>query len=505
MQGIKISIYLENPIIFASEAGDPNMVNTHRYIPAKALRGLFAKEYIKKHNLPDAHKDDRFYRWFLRGNIKFTDAFIISDEKLYIPAPLSIQQEKRENSIYDLSATDENKNFDKQTVPLDGFIRIEDSTIYQARVQTMLNFHHARDREAGRQEGREKAPKEGLIFNYESLIPGQCFGGYIYGEEKDITEFKDTFKSGVYYLGRSKNNQYGRVYIEIDSEFKDHPEEEIKDPSAFPFEISLSFISDAIIYNEYGFPATDVHRLEKLLNCKIKKSFIKASENEGFISVWRLKTPSEVFFRRGSTFLIEIPDQHTLSHVLSLKEKGIGERTEEGFGRFILREPSEKIYLIKEDKKKTEPGFSMPAPLNIILTGILQKHCLNSIKSKAIEDAGGIENPPTPSLIGRLLLMLKESKDLEEFQNKVGELGKPARDKLEDCKMKNTSLYEYIRNSINKCFKDMINDIKNSSEFEKLHNRLPRSVIDDNEFIKRLKKEYIQTFIETLLKEAKKR
>ncbi|WP_353686016.1 hypothetical protein [Thermodesulfovibrio sp. 3462-1] len=67
MQAIKYCITTLSPLLLASNTGDPNMVSTLDYIPETCLRGMFANEYIKKRKLGEnAHKDETFYRWFLK-------------------------------------------------------------------------------------------------------------------------------------------------------------------------------------------------------------------------------------------------------------------------------------------------------------------------------------------------------------------------------------------------------------------------------------------------------
>jgi len=494
MQKIAIKITLLNPVLLTSNTGDPNMVATYPYIPARALRGLFANEYIKKYNLfKNARRDPRFYQWFLRGKLIFTDAFILDEDRVSIPIPFSIQKEKRGEKIYDLL----HEEPDQSTKPIGGYGRIEDSIIYEYPVNRTLNFHHARDRERG-------ISKEGLIFNYESLEPNQSFGGYIMGRKEDIDEFLEIFKSGHYYLGRSRNNQYGKVYIELNAKLDPHPEPDLEKLTSLP-KIGISLISDTIIYNDYGFPVTDVNQLEKILGCKIEKAFIKTSYVESFVSIWRLRTPSEVSFMAGSTFLCNIPDQNTLQRLLELREKGLGERTEEGFGRFIFVEVKDELKNPhKEEKESPEHPSSVPSMLKDIITETLKKHILTLVKSEAIKTAGDVQNHPTPSLIGRLLLMLKDSKDYDDFIKKIEKLRKLAKEKLENCRIDRQSLYEFLRD-VNPLESRKIKDLKTRKEFRELITLSERNPLEDEEFKKHTYKVYLEAFLTTLLKEAKKK
>lgn len=492
MQSVRLKIILESPVLLASNTGDPNMVGTHRYIPARSLRGLFAREYIKKslnRDVRNAHRDERFYRWFLHGHLRFTDAFILTAEDgLTMPVPLSIQKEKRGKEIYDLL----HEVPDIQTKPCGGYGRIENNRIYKSDVKVTLNFHHERDRETG-------TSKEGIIFNYESIDQGQPFGALIYGSREDLDEFTKIFSDGIYYLGRSRNNQYGKVYIKFNADFNELTQpEDLK-----PGKLSLTLLSDTIIYNEYGFPATDITSLERVIGCPIEKSFIKTSEIECFISRWRLKTPSEVSFSAGSTFLIDIPDEDALKRLLQLQVKGIGERTEEGFGRFILGiQKEDRLTVTEEQTIVSKPSSPPPATVKEIISETLKSHITAIVIREAIKKVEGVKNLPTPSLAGRLLLMLRDSKNMEDFKKHLKNLRKTARDKLEDCRVDSGSLLEFM-NKFELSHIAPLNTLQTGKEFKELAEISQLNPLKDNSLINTLHLKYLQAFLSALMKKAK--
>lgn len=491
MQGIAIKVRLLSPLLLSSNSGDPNMVSTYSYIPARALRGLFAGEFIKRFNLGDnAHKDKTFYNWFLKGDLKFTDAHILIDDNLCMPIPFSIQKEKRKNRIYNLLSFDENL-FEKETKIVGGYGLIKEDIIYKKPVNISLNFHHARDREKG-------VSKEGIIFNYESIDQGQSFGFIIFGEEFDLKKFKETFQDGIYYLGRSKNNQYGKVKLE----FNNISIPSLKKQNLKPGELVITFLTDTIIYNGFGFSIADVSELENILGCEIKKSFISTGDYESYISKWKMRTPSEISFTAGSTFLIEVKDEQKLNYLKELQKKGLGERTEEGFGRFIIYENDVEEYSIKDKRKEpAKPKTTIPELLKQIVLESAKKEIINFVISLAIKKAENVEIGKISSLIGRLILILKGSKDCNEFKENLKKLRKIARDKLEDCRVESNTLFEFLIS-----FK-----IKKEVNFSNLSGRLnvlreETQIIDpleDEYFIERLSFVYLHNFLTILLKEAK--
>lgn len=499
MHKITYRITTLSPVLITTNVGDINTVNTGEFINGNSVLGIFASDYIKKKNLKNkAHEDDNFYRWFLKGDLKFTGGYISNVDKYgkkknYFPVPLSVQHEKNdEQKIFDLLIIEEDDHEDIQTKVLQGFGYIEDETVETCKIKKSLNFHHARVRETG-------ISKEGLIFNYESLDEGQIFEGNITGSETDLKEFINTFeKEKIAYLGRSKNAQYGRIKVEIDRDIKKFTSEieglDIEE------EASITLLSDLIIYNDNGFSTTDLNTLEKYLGLKIKKSFIRTGEIENFVSVWHLRKPSEVSFQAGSTFLVEIP-QGDKERILKLQSEGAGERRHEGFGRIVFGWQKEEKLKKKKKEEETDPvkpAFNMPVLTKQIIEETVKEYIRGEIKLKAILKSEEFKKLPTKSLLGRLEMMVGECSQ-EEFCNKMSKLRKTARDKLEGCRTKEKTLFEFLAEEpfdINK----IVNEKAHIRELSKEINFSPSG---DSKFCNKLYRMYLKTFFSTMRKKEK--
>ena len=493
MRSIRYRITSLSPLLFSSNTGDPNMISTLDYIPATYLRGMFASEYIKRKGVGrEAHRDEKFYNWFLKGEIKITNAYIIQKKfnKFHrlLPIPLSIQKEKNnEEKLYDLLLTDE--EFDKQTKAVTGYGRLEGEVLYKKEVKKSLNFHHSRDRQRG-------VSKEGQIFNYESIDEGQIFEGFIIGKEEDLKDFKNIISEGIYYIGRSKNNQYGKVKFEILSQKPEEFTSEIKPIENRGENVILTLLSDTIIYNEWGYSTTDIKDLEKKLNCKIKKAFIRQSEREGFVSVWQLKTPSEVCFRAGSCFLIENPDWDKL---MELQKNGIGIGTPEGFGRFVLNWQTEKELRLEDakDEEFTDKPDSVNSEIvKIVIKNIIKEHIKNSIEIKAIEKADSFINLPSKSLLAKLEGSVADG----TFNNLLKNLKETAKQKLERCRNKEKTLYDYLAGDIEG---EITEIIKNINYIENISKDISYEPKKDKEYIEELKKVYLINFLSSMRKKLK--
>jgi CRISPR-associated protein Csx10 len=524
MRAVKFRITSLSPLLFASNTGDPNMVATLDYIPGTHIRGMFANEYIKRKGLGvKAHEDSTFYNWFLKGDLKFTNAYIVQKNNNEIhglfPIPLSIQCEKGKEEAYDLLLQDDES--DMQTVPISGYGRIDKSNsdkkkvLYKKEVKKSLNFHHARDREKG-------VSKEGYIFNYESIDENQTFEGYIIGNDEVITQFIDFIKElnkDVFYLGRSKNNQYGKVKFEIISTQPEEFLSEIKIEQGYLDNVIITLLSDTIIYNENGYSTTNLIDLENELKkhlgqeVKIKKAFIRQTDQEGFVSVWKLKTPSEVCFKAGSCFLLENLEDADIEKLKELQKTGIGMRTHEGFGRFVVgwQDESEFDVVKVEDEIEITKPNQIPDEVKELIKNIIKEKLKSELQIEAIEDAGDFTKDckelPSRSLLAKLESAVKEGKfkdlfkdDEDDKNDENGKLKKSARDKLENCRKEDTTLYEFLKNfSLN--VEDKMKKMKNKLELKNLYDEIAYK--PEREFKSELEKIYLLTFLSTMRKKIK--
>ncbi len=505
---------LMSPVVMASTSGDRNMVTTKKFIPGTSVLGMAARRFITRHHLSgkEIYRNEKFCRWFLEGHIHISNAYIVSQDEfhreyVHFPVPVSIRKEKKGDAVFDLLFVAE--DFDEQTISLNKFgtlephfmltentltdlkeaipaeilkqldevedqeydsaekflaaIRAEIGEAETARyktlflkhgykrsllrtkdVSTTLNFHHARDREKG-------IAKERFFFTYESILPEQIFEGHLSGEEAELQRLtEDCGTSWDGFVGKSKNAQYGKVKFEFLSNTPRPYHIRLESGQ----EVTLTLLSDTIIYNEHGFSTTDLSSLERYLKgAKIipKKAFVKKGVAEAFVGEWRFKTPSERCFAAGSAFRLRISEQDipTLSE---LQTHGIGERTHEGFGMCmfdwqIRKKLEERVEKPQENDSSERPLSPMPDTTRAILKTLAQKSFLKQTELLALEDQKAFENAPSmlsSSLIGRLETMVKNM-ELSRLRDMLkSSLRKSAKDKLERCHNKKKTLLHFL-------------------------------------------------------------
>lgn len=510
MQKLTYRITTLCPILISESASGVNMITTREYIPGSSVLGVFAHKFIQKKSLSGgAHKNNTFSNWFLKGNLRFTNAYVVSHDedgrvKKNFPLPFSIQYEKGdEKRVHDLLHGDEES--DRQTIPVGGFGRIEGEGLYTQEVKKSLNFHHQRDSVTG-------TAKKGLFFNYESIDANQTFEGCIIGEKNDLEDFLKLFwdnkNKDIAYIGRSRNAQYGKVLLEIISEAPEDFNSEIDEFEIENGELSLTFLSDTVIYNENGFSTTDLEELERVLKenlgpkIELKKAFIKTGVVENFVSVWGLRKPSETCFLAGCCFLVKVEGIEN-NKILEFQKKGIGERRHEGLGRIVFgwqKEQNLRRYDLKT--KQVKPSEEMPSKVKEIAETVAKDFIRKQVELKAMNDAKSFFREVrkdkvglSKSLIGRLEAMVRK-KDKLELKN----LREPAKDQLKNMRNDCQTLFDFL----DEFNSDKLKKISGKGELKTVEKLGHEVGFSSENYLKNLYRNYLLTFFSTMRRELKK-
>lgn len=493
MHSLAYRIILKSPLVITTMSGDRNMIQTRKFIPGTVVLGILAERFIKKQesnfNSKLAHQNEAFYNWFLFGKLKISNAYICSKDEygnhVYYPSPFSLEKEKYGKATYDFLF---HKEVDS-TSGIDDFCFFSEGKIETKSVKVSINFHHARDPEKG-------SSKEGMIFNYESISSSQTFEGKLFGNKHDLKDLLSICgNKWDTIIGRSRTAEYGRVeflIVDEDVVLEENqviwPKEEEKDdddddddrrPEPAKY-ISMTLLSNLILYNEYGYPTIEVddlcNELKKFIsNITIKKSFVKVTEIENFVGVWQLKKPSETCFAAGSSFLLDIEKSEiNIKQLTEIQQNGIGERTHEGFGRCVFGlQTKSKPFLEEESEKETNsyivkpeeniPNIAREIISKIIKEDIFRKMELKAIEEqqyfhpflennqkieekalKAIEEQQYFHSLPPNALIAKLETIVKNCNNRIEFVEKISNLRKIALEHLERCNSQKWNLLEFL-------------------------------------------------------------
>ena len=522
MRLIEFILKTEAPVILSESGGLSFLAYTKDFIPGTVIRGLFANSYIKLKGLSttNAHEDQTFYNYFLSNKVSFGNAYIATlhnqgnSIKENYPLPLSLQHEKNDKSkIIDLLLETREERGIEQTKPFLGYGNIENNGLSIEQVEKSFFFHHQRDKKTG-------APEENKFFNYEGLAQDQLFKGDIRFEEGNFAEdFWKNFKNDhngelIYFIGRSKNSQYGRVSLKL-SPPQDFKEDITFNGSSFV----LTFISDAILVNKRGYPCTDKASIQEFLKeflqidslkIEIEKAFLRIKTIENYVSVWKLRRPTDLAIRAGSCLLIRTNGD--LLNNPSFKKAyflGLGERTAEGFGRFKINWQKANIsyYNQPQTNQISSPDInqelisSLQRPDNNqaknIAIEVIKNYLRRTTQAVAYEDANKIDEESlghtSKGPLARLEKAIYEFRTIEKIKQEFLNKSRPAyQESLKKIKTNNTNqnLFDSL---INLNSKEKIFPAQPDGNLRSFINALESNLLD--EMKSDLEYLYLKTFI----------
>lgn len=448
MQKLEVKFEIKAPVIIAQKSGDENLTETKDYIPGTTVLGLFAGRYLRCNKV-----GEEFYSLFFSDRVIFGNGLIMNtqEKKACYPIPYSIQKESKGNENT-LNVLHIEARQDAKMVSVNGYGVFRKNSIKQVKVGKEVHFHHVRDTERG-------IAKDGAIFNYQAIEPHQTFISYIYGEESDLNTLKELFPSSAskVYLGKSKTAQYGLTELTIGgiTDFEsvsDEPDDE---------DLSMTLLSDAIIYNKNGFSTTSVADIESLLGVQIESSFVKTGTQENFNVKWSLKKPSDNVFLAGSTFkLTKLPDKY-----LEFEKYGIGERRNEGFGRVAFNLLNESHIDVRSSYVNREKP-DMPALSRKIVEQIAYKKIEDRLIIEAFKLASRIGTIPN-SLLGKMRLWISAGfinfeKNLKSIDKGGNKQAKKAKESLDKAYVGYETVYDYLigsRENVKKTLDDIISEL----------------------------------------------
>lgn len=436
LKQLALSIRLTSPVMVTRQGADQNTVSTDDYISGSRIRGLIASKIIQHKKLGrNAHLDAFFYQSILSENIQYHHAWLVKNGNTSSIVPRNIQKEKGKNNFPCAFDTFKEKIATGRAA---GYLGIKDGNNQYRTVEPAKSamFHHQRNnRIAGKSE-------DGNIFYYESLDAGQEFRSVITGREDVLEELVTILgKEFTGTIGRSRSVQYADVTISV-SELQDIPVNNVKASNDY----LLVCDSPLVLLNEYGMaePTASVLLANLKAQADIDATMVKAAsaydQHEHYVAVWKGKTPQVPAFKEGSVFWLRFENQDGLTEKLNaLQRDGLGEMKALGYGKIALvdynGDERSAITVSAMNKISESHSFDDPEALPLlqkIINHYNQEDNVIKIKTEAIKKAKSVKPKLTNSLIGRMLLMLAASENIDAFNNDMRKLkDKPAGDALQ--------------------------------------------------------------------------
>ncbi len=362
MKIITYRLTLEEPLLVTALEGDPNSAVSYDYIPGSVLRGVLIGLTLRKEGLVELDATaEAARRCFFSPKTRFLNGYPVLGGKRCLPAPHTWMKKKygtpaEKREIKDDAFKSEGDSEDqsdekdkKQNKPKSmrgAFVAFNgDGRVLIADLQRTISVHTLRDRKAGRSRGENN----GTIYQYNALAAGQVFEAAVLCENDDDAVYMEGLlrENKTVVMGGARNAGYGRVTISAVESSDAWQEADEASPSGDKIVITL--LSDVILRNEHGQHAADLESLCRALGIDpdaVEKAYLGQGIVGGFNRKWGLPLPQMPTISMGSVLVLKA------GTALSIDGRGIGERRNEGFGRFAIGWQRPERAVLNGDKKK---------------------------------------------------------------------------------------------------------------------------------------------------------
>jgi CRISPR-associated protein Csx10 len=462
------TLTLGAPLLATRLDADTSSAATSRFIPGSVIRGALAGKMDPQ--------DPLFHTLILSGKVCCLNCYPqTSAGYRSLPVPVSLRAPKYGllNRYYDLSnyrSKEEWPEEELEKTPAE-FMTLDQPDHRWVKVETTLKIHHQRDRKLGH------ATKQTGLFAYESMDPGQTFGGYLVVQEDDRETIMELFDKvaallgDTLLLGRSRRAEYGGL-ASLSWKKTDVRERELAtyglllDKDVEPGERFKALLtSDYVgrfIHSGLVNPGAFGKELAQALgadSAEVVNQFFDFRRIGGFNRKWQLPLPQASALAAGSIIVFEAKKKISLSALKALEGHAFGERVAEGYGRISFLSTGDQEMSIEMDKRmvQTLPDMTSESP-PITLRQVERRLLYQALTDQVYRIAHNIEvsDPPSRSLIGRFRVVLRMPCDKALSQMEVwlkdndepGALRPHARNQLKRCRLEwlgeTVTMYDWL-------------------------------------------------------------
>ncbi|XWX04053.1 RAMP superfamily CRISPR-associated protein [Aggregatilineales bacterium SYSU G02658] len=454
MKRIRVTIDLEEPVLANALEGDPNSGVSHNYLPGSLLRGFLISRFMRQQGVETLNlQDEQTRRLFFSDQVRFLNGYIAINNARSVPAPRLLEKLKygKEKKVFNVGMSADTKNekgddTEEKKDALGQFIVFDGKTIRRKAPLKSIRVHIQRSRVGGRPQGDD----DGAVYRYEALAPNQTFEAWIVAESDsdahDLTELMNGSQGVVGFLGGARSAGYGRVRLRgvVDDLPADWSELPI---GVLDGRAQIAFASDVILRDARGHYAPT---LETLLSClgvsqaNVVKAELRTTTVGGFNRTWGLPLPQTAAIVGGSWLLLQGVDPQALRSRLS---SGIGERRNEGFGRFVLNAFTEKEYDYDDKDQADQAPEKAETALSDQGQWLIERLQQNHTERQRLANLPEVSNPPRSSQISKVLGWVheaKQSKDPSYLTNNFKNMKRTARDQFERARVGDKKLLGWL-------------------------------------------------------------
>lgn len=382
MIAIRYRLHLEQPLLVTGLEGDPNTKTAVDYIPGSVMRGVLIERYLAsqgRSELDARDPDER--RRFLTDATRYLNAYPVIGGRRGLPTPKSLRKQKLDvdrtkseaevgTNIYDLSCLGASpRDLAQPKAVSKPFCSIVGKDVALVKPERRISVHTARDPVKGR-----ATAEKGAVFQYNALAAGQSFEGVILvDDETDSKEIEHLLRTPELRLGGARTAGYGRVRVDLIDPDEPPWSEASGALKAKADELRIVCLAPCLVRDAAGTTTLDLgSALASHLGVQLTpiqaRTFCQATTVGGFNRKWGLPLCQTQVIAEGSVFTFAWPqtddDQAVVAKLNHLLESGIGERREDGFGRFAINWQQEaKLELVSANQKPAN-NFQPPTVTN---------------------------------------------------------------------------------------------------------------------------------------------
>jgi len=358
--------FLDDIVLNSSSATTMGLSDTLDYIPASAFLGMVAKG-------DNYNKFSDSFGIFHSSKVRFGDGHILNGNNYSYKVPFSYFINKGE-SLEEAKIYHHHKLTKTQRDELKSK-GIQLKQVRSGYFDKDFNLLELKYNYTQKSAFENRRSKKSSMYGYRAIKRGAKFGFEISCDDKKLLdEVVEKLDNKTHRLGKSKNNQFGRVKIKLNNSI----DTTITQKPLIDNKILLYAKSNlALIDNEGNFiatPTTSSLNLPNSAKIDFKNSQIRNRVYSPYNSTRDTRDYERVIIEKGSIIAVEVESSFDLQSYQERIKNGVGAYLSEGFGEIIIN-PAFLYDEVNFNKQKTKTailGIDIKDNYNLNLSSYLQ-------------------------------------------------------------------------------------------------------------------------------------
>lgn len=475
MDALVYEVLLLEPVLAAGlSSGEENSARSLPYLPGSLIRGALMGRTLAARPSDDFAGEVRARRAYFDANTRYLNAYAVDRlGKRGLPTPRSLFVDK--NDLMDWKIAIGGRSRGQAQAPSsldvcdaaldeDAFECLEDARVYASDATCCrlsdgklepVKCAFSTTIHIRRQHARKlDTVKDTQVFQYETLKEGQRFAGVILGP-RDVLEGHraSLLDRPELHVGGARTG-YGRVRVgkvELRTDWREAEEA----AASVEDVLTITLLSDLIARDAQGQPVQDPGPLLGLGTAT--RAYRQFRVHGGFNRKAGLPLSQDLAVAMGSVFVYPALRPAALA---DKRDAGIGERTEDGYGRFAVNLNGETRLTLQEigsQEQVSAPALSGQS-LGLaqrIVDAQWRKRADLTLLEAAQRALTTVRGKASPSTLSRIRIAARESvfrRDLKPLRNLLDDIddkgekrSKPAVKALNDVLLNKEPFFEWLK------------------------------------------------------------